>query len=153
MKNEKSKKKRILPRRTWRKIEGLGTWDRGSGILIVFIAFSIFSCYIYSDRRHKMPVAELIYEEVKTLPEDRATQVLEFVKHIKQEEASSIDDLLHETGEGCPICAKHRDPITGEPLYNAKTIAAIEEGDAMLRGEIPAKWHTSLDDLDEMLGL
>jgi hypothetical protein len=93
-----------------------------------------------------MPVAELIYEEVKTLPESRATQVLDFVKHIKQEEAQS-------TGEGCPICAKHRDPVTGEPLYNAKTIAAIEEGDAMLRGEIPAKWHTSLDDLDEMLGL
>jgi hypothetical protein len=27
-------------------------------------------------------VAELIYEEVKTLPENRAVQVLDFVKHI-----------------------------------------------------------------------
>ena len=57
------------------------------------------------------------------------------------------------TGGGCPLCAKHRDPKTGELRFNAETIAAFKEGDAMLRGEIPAKWHTSLDDLDEMLGL
>ena len=55
--------------------------------------------------------------------------------------------------EECPICAKHRDPVTGELRFNAETIAAFEEGDAMLRGEIPVKWHTSLDDLDKMLGL
>ena len=58
-----------------------------------------------------------------------------------------------DTAEGCPICAQHRDPETGELRFNAKTRAAIEEGRAMLRGEIPATWHTSLDDLDEMLGL
>ena len=57
-----------------------------------------------------------------------------------------------KSGE-CPICAAHRDPVTGNPRYNAETIAAIDEGDAMLRGEIPATWHTSLDDLDKMLGL
>ena len=117
-----------------------------------------------------MSNAELIYEEVKTLPENRKAQVLDFVKYIKQEEARSAesaigtsgdaaaedketDDSWFEKGEPCPICAKHRDPVTGEPLYNAETIAAIKEGDAMLRGEIPAKWHTSIDDLDEMLGL
>jgi len=55
--------------------------------------------------------------------------------------------------EGCPICAKHRDPVTGELRFNAETIAAIEEGDAMLRGEIPAKWHNSLEDLEKMLEL
>ena len=48
---------------------------------------------------------------------------------------------------GCPICAKLRDPITGEPLYNAETIAAIEEGDAILRGEIPAKRYNSLEEM------
>ena len=53
----------------------------------------------------------------------------------------------------CPICAAHRDPVTGEELFNAKTAAAIREGRAMMRGEIPAKWHTSLDDLDKLLGL
>ena len=47
----------------------------------------------------------------------------------------------------CPICAKHRDPKTGEPLFNAETIAAFEEGDAMLRGEIPAKRYNSLEEM------
>jgi hypothetical protein len=98
-----------------------------------------------------MPVAELLIEEIKTLPANRMVQVLDFVKHIKEEDAT--DDSRRETGEGCPICAAHRDPVTGEERFNAETIAAFEEGDAMLRGEIPAKWHTSLDDLDEMLGL
>jgi hypothetical protein len=41
----------------------------------------------------------------------------------------------------CPIGAEHRDPETGNPRYNAKALAAIEEGEAMMRGEIPAKWH------------
>jgi hypothetical protein len=67
--------------------------------------------------------------------------------------AETADTSWFEKGEECPICAKHRDPVTGEPRFNAETIAAFEEGDAMLRGEIPAKWHTSLDDLDKMLGL
>ena len=49
--------------------------------------------------------------------------------------------------EPCPICAKHRDPKTGEPRFNAETIAAFEEGDAMLRGEIPAKWYNSLEEM------
>ena len=47
----------------------------------------------------------------------------------------------------CPICAAHRDPITGEERFNAETIAAIEEGDAMLRGEIPAKRYNSLEEM------
>jgi hypothetical protein len=34
----------------------------------------------------------------------------------------------------CPICAKN-------PPFNAVTIAAIREGEAMLRGEIPTKWY------------
>ena len=54
----------------------------------------------------------------------------------------------------CPICAKNArkyDPETGNPLYNAETIAAIEEGRAMMRGEIPAKWYNSLDEMLEDL--
>ena len=58
-----------------------------------------------------------------------------------------------DTMNECPECAKHRDPVTGELRFNAETIAAFEEGDAMLRGEKPANWHHSLDDLDKMLGL
>jgi len=41
----------------------------------------------------------------------------------------------------CPICAKLRDPVTGNPPLNAKARAAMEEARAMIRDEIPAKWH------------
>jgi hypothetical protein len=53
----------------------------------------------------------------------------------------------HSFESGCPICAANRDPVTGEERFNAETIAAFEEGDAMLRGEIPAKWYNSLDEM------
>jgi hypothetical protein len=46
----------------------------------------------------------------------------------------------------CPVCAKN-------PPFNAKTIAAIEEGEAMLRGEIPAKWYDSLEEARKDLGI
>jgi len=46
----------------------------------------------------------------------------------------------------CPICAKNRDPETGEPLYNAVTLAAFEEAKAIMRGEIPAKRYSSLEE-------
>ena len=48
---------------------------------------------------------------------------------------------------GCPLCAGYRDPQTGEPRFNAETIAAFEEGDAMLRGEIPAKRFGSFEEM------
>jgi len=48
---------------------------------------------------------------------------------------------------GCPICARHRDPETGELRFNAETRAAIEEGDAKLRGDIPAKRYSSLQEM------
>ena len=94
-----------------------------------------------------MSNAELLIEEIKTLPIDRVAEVLDFVEFIKQKEEENIDTSWFEKGEECPICAKHRDPVTGELRFNAETIAAFEEGDAMLRGEKPAKWHTSLEDL------
>ncbi|GMO52981.1 MAG: hypothetical protein Ta2G_10950 [Termitinemataceae bacterium] len=48
--------------------------------------------------------------------------------------------------DSCPLCERYKEP-------NAATIAAFEEGDAMLRGEKPAVWHHSIEDLDKMLGL
>ena len=52
----------------------------------------------------------------------------------------------------CPLCAQYYDPTTGEnPPYNAETIAAIEEGDAMLRGEIPSITYKSADEMWEDL--
>jgi hypothetical protein len=58
----------------------------------------------------------------------------------------AADDWFSRGGE-CPICAAHRDPVTGEERFNAKTLAAFAEGDAILRGEIPAKRFTSVEEL------
>jgi hypothetical protein len=60
---------------------------------------------------------------------------------------SNNESILHE----CPICARNIDPATGNPRYNAETIAAIEEGIAISRGEIPAKRFSSLDQMLEDL--
>jgi len=57
---------------------------------------------------------------------------------------AAADDGLDYEGE-CPICAAHN------YMPNAETIAAIEEGRAMMRGEIPAKWYTSTDEMFEDL--
>jgi hypothetical protein len=62
------------------------------------------------------------------------------------EPKAADDDGLYPDGE-CPICAANRDPVTGEERFNAETIAAFEEGDAILRGEIPAKWYKSFDEM------
>ena len=49
----------------------------------------------------------------------------------------------HEIGiDGeCPVCAQNRDPATGGFRYNAKALAAIEECNAVISGEIPAKLY------------
>jgi hypothetical protein len=62
----------------------------------------------------------------------------------------TADDGLDFEGE-CPLCAKYRDPETGELRPNAETAAAIREGRAMMRGEIPAKQFHSLDEMWEDL--
>ena len=41
----------------------------------------------------------------------------------------------------CPICAAHG------YMPNAETIAAIEEGRAMMKGEIPSKLYNSLEEM------
>jgi hypothetical protein len=60
---------------------------------------------------------------------------------------TAVDDDWFSNGCECPICAAHRDPVTGEELFNAETIAAIEEGRAMMRGEIPSKLYNSLEEM------
>jgi hypothetical protein len=55
--------------------------------------------------------------------------------------AESVPDFAGE----CPICAAH------DYMPNAETIAAIEEGRAMMRGEIPAKRFHSLAEMIEDL--
>jgi hypothetical protein len=66
------------------------------------------------------------------------------------EPKAADDDGLYPDGE-CPICAANRDPVTGNPRYNAETIAAIEEGRAMMRGEIPAiRFHSFEEMLEDL---
>ena len=48
-------------------------------------------------------------------------------------------------GEDCPLHAEN-------PPFNAKVLAAIEEGDAIFKGEKPAKWYTSLEEARKDLG-
>ena len=50
-------------------------------------------------------------------------------------------DGEHVHTHPCPICAAHIDPVTGNPRYNAETLAAFEEAKAIMRGEIPVEWH------------
>ena len=50
------------------------------------------------------------------------------------------DNGLDFTGE-CPICAAH------DYMPNAETVAAIKEGRAMMRGEIPSKLYNSLEEM------
>jgi hypothetical protein len=52
--------------------------------------------------------------------------------------------------EECPVCAKHRDPETGSPRYNAEVMAGIKEVDDMLAGKIPNTMK-SFNSLEEML--
>ena len=54
------------------------------------------------------------------------------------------------SADECPVCAKHRDPETGEPLFNDETRAGIKEVDNMLAGIIPNKLK-SFNSLEEML--
>ena len=60
-------------------------------------------------------------------------------------------DVPREVPEG-PVILTFT-PVTGnedikqEEIPNAETIAAFEEGDAMIRGDIPAKWYNSLEEM------
>jgi hypothetical protein len=86
----------------------------------------------------KMPVANPVYNalfnEIKSLPEDYTYQVMDFVGYLKEKAARKSE---------CPICINS--------IPNAETIAAIQEGRAMMRGEIPAKRFSSLDEMWEDL--
>ena len=81
------------------------------------------------------------------VPAGRA--VITFTPAVEQRSSDTAGEHTHT--HPCPICAQHIDPVTGNPRYNAKTVAAIEEGIAISNGEIPAKWYTSLDAMLEDL--
>jgi hypothetical protein len=91
----------------------------------------------------------MMYAQTVEIPADRRI-VIDVPQEIPAGARARVSFVVEDV---CPLCAKYYDPKTGQPPYNAETMAAIAEGDAMLRGEIPAVWHESLDDLDEILGL
>jgi hypothetical protein len=59
----------------------------------------------------------------------------------RETEAAAPDDYV------CPTCGKK------EHIPNAVTAAAIREGRAMARGEIPVTWYNSVDEMWEALEL
>jgi hypothetical protein len=63
------------------------------------------------------------------------------------ETAEAEAEAALAAGKPCPLCAKHADPVTGEKRLSAATIAAIEEVEAMERGEIPSPTFHSLEEL------
>ena len=48
--------------------------------------------------------------------------------------------------EGCPLHAK-------DPPFNAQVLAAIAEGEAIFKGELPAKWYHSIEEAREDLSI
>ena len=92
-----------------------------------------------------MPIAQSVYtallEEIKSLPEEYTIEIFNFIGYLKAKAAQESE---------CPICAKLRDPITGEPLYNDETKAGIKEVDDMLAGKMPNTMK-SFNSFDEML--
>jgi len=66
--------------------------------------------------------------------------------------ADTDNDPLH--AGGCPFCAAHRDPVTGNPLYKPEIYASMQEVDDMIAGKIPStlrRFHSlkeMLEDLD-----
>ena len=84
----------------------------------------------------------LVIDVPHEVPTGRA--ILAFTPTSAKDSAAPDDDGLYPDGV-CPICAAHN------YMPNAETIAAIEEGRAMMRGEIPAKWYDSPDEMWEDL--
>jgi len=95
----------------------------------------------------------LIMEEIKSLPKTYATEVFDFVSYLKSKAAKQEDctsDEGNTSNEECPICARLRDPVTGEEQFNAETIAGIKEVDDMIAGKKPNTMK-AFNSLEEML--
>jgi hypothetical protein len=58
-------------------------------------------------------------------------------------EIEVIDECIHED---CPLHAEN-------PPFNAKVLSAIAEGEAIFRGELPAKWYHSIEEAREDLSI
>jgi len=59
-------------------------------------------------------------------------------------------DLQSDQAGECPLCAAHRDPVTGNPRYRPEVYEGMQEVDDMLSGKIPSTLR-SFNSLEEML--
>jgi hypothetical protein len=111
------------------------------------VAFFRILCYPKIVRYRYMSDTELLIKEVDALPSACFQEVLDFVGFLRQKYAYASPALSNPDTES--------DGIDGEcPLDhtpNAVTIAAMEEGDAMMRGEIPANSYHTLEEMLEAL--
>jgi len=113
--------------------------------------FSLVSCYTLNmtvTQTIKVPADRRVFFDVPREIPEGSTARCEI--HWFPQPANQRSDAP-ETSHPCPICAAHIDPATGNPRYNAKTVAAIEEGIAISNGEIPAKRFHSLAEMLEDL--
>jgi hypothetical protein len=116
-----------------------------SNYFLVFPSLLCYICLMSITQTVEVPASHRLTIDVpREVP--AGTVILTFTPKT----AVADEDGLDYEGE-CPICAAHRDPITGNPRYNAETVAAIEEGMAISRGEIPAKRFHSFEEMVEDL--
>jgi len=124
-----------------------GVWGL---FLLVFFFFSCYNLRMSVTQTVEIPVSHKLTIDVPPeVPAGRA-KIYFFPETNTADDTTAVDDGLNVTGE-CPICAAHRDPVTGEERFNAETAAAIREGRAMMKGEIPAKRFHSLAEMIEDL--
>jgi len=85
------------------------------------------------------------------IPADHRSITLEVPREVPAGRTVIAFTPAPKTSHPCPICARNIDPETGNPRYGPETVAAIEEGMAISRGEIPAKRFNSLAEMLEDL--
>jgi hypothetical protein len=91
-----------------------------------------------------MSDTELLIKEVQSLPPRCLREVLDFAGYLRQKYAQDT--------ENAGIDGEYPGPkVRLDHTPNAVTRAAIEEGRAMMRGEIPANRFNSLEEMLEAL--
>jgi len=98
-----------------------------------------------------MTITQTIY-----IPEDRCITVPKEVPtgsvilSFTPVNAGSFAAGAEKRQESCPICAKNRDPVTGELQFNTETMAGMREVDDMINGKIPNTMK-AFNSFEEML--
>ena len=75
------------------------------------------------------------------------------VTHRDHVSADTIAEASPPYASECPVCAAHRDPVTGNPRYRPEVYEGMQEVDDMLSGKIPStlRRFKSVDEMFEDL--